>query len=92
MKKLYQHAGTGRFEWAEGYPGTRYYLYPTMHEDELPPMTDAEYNLWHFNSQIVDGVRVGPHVGEYVNPKDLEKAIQEVMETHKDVLEGLKDR
>lgn len=30
-----------------------------MHEDELPEMTDEEYNEWYKTSWIEGGVRVG---------------------------------
>jgi len=32
-----------------------------MYEDELPVMTDVEYNKW-FKKSYVDGVRIGPLV------------------------------
>lgn len=33
-----------------------------MYEDELPDMSDAEYDEWYAASQLIDGVRVGPRV------------------------------
>ena len=70
--ELYQHAGTGRFTWSDNYPNTRYYLYPTMTQSELPEMSQKEYSEWVFNSKVIDGVRVGPHVGEYTHPQDID--------------------
>ena len=32
---------------------------PVVYEDELPPMSDAEYSEW-FATSFVDGVRMGP--------------------------------
>ena len=33
---------------------------PVIYEDNLPEMTDEEYNTWFADSRIVDGVRMGP--------------------------------
>lgn len=63
MQKLWQHEETGRMAWHEN-PGARWYLIPTMHEDELPEMTDSEYDEWYVNSHVPDGVgcRIGPKI------------------------------
>ncbi len=41
-----------------------------MHEDELPEMTDKEYNEWFKISEIVDGVRMGAPVLIEVNNEE----------------------
>ena len=63
MQKLWQHEETGRYVWHEN-PGKRWYTVPIMYEDELPEMTDDEYEEWYINSHIPDGVgcRMGPVV------------------------------
>lgn len=33
-----------------------------IYEDQLPEMTDAEYDAWYARSWIADGVRVGPPI------------------------------
>ena len=63
MQKLWQHEETGRLVWHEN-PGRRWYPIPTMFEDELPEMTDDEYNAWYENSHVPDdvGCRIGPKI------------------------------
>lgn len=41
-----------------------------VREDQLPTITTREYNLWCSNSQIIDGVRMGPCLREIL-PTDL---------------------
>jgi len=61
--RLWQHEETGRMVWHDN-PGNGWYEVPTMHEDELPLMTDDEYSAWYENSTVPGGVgcRVGPRV------------------------------
>lgn len=32
-----------------------------VYEDDLPPMTDKEYSAWYKQSEVIDGVRMGPN-------------------------------
>lgn len=58
--KYWQHDETGLITTCGYEPSGRWYEIPTVHEDELPKMSDSEYDRWYALSCVVDGVRVGP--------------------------------
>jgi hypothetical protein len=63
MVKLYQHEDTGSMTWTTGIDDKRWFEIPTMYEDELPDvMANKDYDDWHENSCVVDGVRMGPKI------------------------------
>lgn len=58
--KFWQHDETGLITTCDYKPSGRWYEIPVLNEDELPEMSNVEYDRWYALSAIVDGVRVGP--------------------------------
>lgn len=59
--KYWQHDETGLITNCGYQPSGRWYEIPIVYEDELPELSEREYDRWYALSSVVDGVRVGPH-------------------------------
>lgn len=63
--KFWQHDETGLITNGRDQPSGRWHEIPTVFEDDLPELSNKEYDQWYGLSVVVDGVRVGPSPKEH---------------------------